>query len=121
MAGGYNYLGRRGEFEHCNYWIRNEDDEDLSVLELKPVPDGDFYASEVTSAEKRKLIIGSGFMFDETLTTLKTNDQIELKEGDIIDYLGEKWFVKSCQQKKITKSRQFMKTPLKVSYIQIKR
>ena len=38
-----------------------------------------------------------------------------------IEFQEEIWFVKNCQEKKVNKNRQFMKKPMKFSYIQIKR
>ena len=63
----------------------------------------------------------SPFIFDENSTTIKTNDYVDLKEGDLIEFQEEIWFVKNCQEKKVNKNRQFMKKPMKFSYIQIKR
>lgn len=122
MVGGYNnLLGRRGDFDKCKYWVVDAKNVDLSEYTHENTPSGIFYAQEVTSEEKKKLIVGSGFMFDENSTTIKTNDQLELKEGDLIEFQDEIWYVKNCQQRKINKTRQFLKHPLKFSYIQIKR
>ena len=68
-----------------------------------------------------KMYASMGFIFDENSTTIKTNDYVDLKEGDLIEFQEEIWFVKSCQEKKVNKNRQFMKKPMKFSYIQIKR
>lgn len=123
MAGGCNslLLGRRGDFDKCFYWVRDENNEDLSQYEHKKEPDGIFWAEEITAEEKRKLIVGSGFMFDENLITIRTKGQISLKEGDIVNFEGEDWIVKNCQQRKYSKTQQFMNTPQKISYIQLKR
>lgn len=121
MVGGYNILGRRGDFERCKYWKVDKKNRDLSEFTHEKTPDGTFYAQEITSEEKKKLVIGSGFIFDENSTTIKTNDYVDLKEGDLIEFQEEIWFVKSCQEKKVNKNRQFMKKPMKFSYIQIKR
>ncbi len=114
-------LGRRGHFNKCVYWIRDEDDEDLTEYTYNNEPSGYFYADEITSEDKRKLTINGVFMFDESLITLQTNGAISLKKGDIVKYNEDIWIVQSCQTKKMYKNEQFMKRASSVTYIQIKR
>ncbi len=123
MVGGCTnlLLGRRGDFERCKYWVRNEEDEDLSEYTHKKEPSGIFYAKEITAKDLRKLVIDGVFMFDETLTTIYANGDLDLKKGDLIEFEDDIWQVVSCQSKPINKNRQFMKRPAKTNYIQIKR
>lgn len=123
MAGGCAdlLLGRRGDFERCKYWVRNEDDEDLSQYLYEIEPDGIFYAEEITPEDLRKLTINGIFMFDESLITIYTNGSISLKKGDLVEFRGDIWVVQSCQTKRVQKNLQFMKRPSTKSYIQLKK
>ena len=122
MDGSTNLMmGRRGDFDKCNYRVVDNDNLDLSEYTHKTTPNGYFYSEEVTAQEKRKLVINNSFMFDEDLVTIKTKSQISLKEGDLVEYEEEIWMVKSCQAKKVSKNEQFMKRPCKVTYIQLKK
>ena len=123
MAGGCTsvLLGRRGTYEKCKYWIRDEDEKDLTEYVYENQPSGTFWAEEITAEDLNKLIINNSFMFDNSLITIFTKAQITLKQGDIIEFENELWMVQSCQQKRIHKNNQFMKRPNKVSYIQLKR
>ena len=114
-------LGRRGDFEKCKYWVRNEDDEDLSQYTYESAPDGTFYAEEVSTEDLRKMTINGIFMFDESLITIYTNGSISLKKGDLVGYRGDVWIVQSCQSKRIQKNLQFMKRASTKSYIQLKK
>lgn len=123
MCGGTidTQLGRRGHFERCKYWVRDESDYDLSEYTYKQEPNGIFYAEEVTAKDIKKLVINGVFMFDESLITIQTKGQISLKQGDLIEFEGEMWIVQSCQQKKFNRNNQFMKRPSVITYIQIKK
>lgn len=123
MAGGCIdlLLGRRGDFEKCKYWIRDEDDEDLSQYVYETLPTGNFWAMEVSSEDLRKMVVNGVFMFDESLITIYTNGFIDLKKGDLVKFRDEVWIVQSCQSKRVRKSVQFMNHPPKRTYIQLKR
>lgn len=114
-------LGRRGDFEKCKYWIRDEDDEDLSQYVYEVSPTGSFYGTEVSPEDLRKMIVNNVFMFDESLVTIYTNGYIDLKKGDLVEFRDEIWIVQSCQSRRVRKSIQFMKNPSKRTYIQLKR
>lgn len=123
MAGGCIdlLLGRRGDFEKCKYWVRDEEDEDLSQYVYEVSPTGSFYGTEVSPEDLRKMIVNNVFMFDESLVTIYTNGYIDLKKGDLVEFRDEIWIVQSCQSKRVRKSIQFMKNPPKRTYIQLKR
>lgn len=122
MNGSTNLLlGRRGDFERCKYWVRDDEDSDLSQFVHENEPRGVFYAEEVTSEDLRKLIVNGVFMFDESLITLQTKGSIRLNKGDLIEYENDIWSVQSSQIKKTHKNGQYMKRPSITTYIQIKR
>ena len=114
-------LGRRGHFERCKYWVRDENNYDLSEYTYNETPSGFFYAEEVTAKDIKKLVINGIFMFDESLITIQTKGQINLKQGDLVEFENEIWIVQSCQQKKFNRNNQFMKRPSTTSYIQLKK
>lgn len=122
MDGSTNLLlGRRGQFNRCEYWIRDEDDEDLSQYTYENESSGVFYAEEVTSEDLRKMIVNGVFMFDESLITLQTKGSVSLKKGDLVRYDDDIWIVQSSQVKKTHKNEQFMRRPSTSTYVQIKR
>ena len=122
MAGGSTnlLLGRRGNFEHCKYWVRDEDDEDLSEYVHNHQPSGQFWAEEITPEDLRKLIVNNVFMFDESLITLYSRATLKLKKGDLVQFEDKIWIVQSCQTKRYHNNNQFMKRPSTMSYIQLK-
>lgn len=122
MVGSTNLLlGRRGNFERCKYWVRDEDDEDLSQYTYENEPSGIFYAEEVTSEDLRKMVVNGVFMFDESLITLQTKGSVILKKGDLVEYEEDIWIVQTSQVKKVHKNEQFMKRPSTTTYIQLKK
>ncbi len=114
-------LGRRGDFDRCKYWVRNENDENLEEYTHNHEASGIFYAKEITAEDKHKNIVNDMFMFDENTITIYTKALVKLKEGDIVDFEGEKWLVKNCQSRKIHKNNEFMTRASYISYIQLKR
>lgn len=123
MAGGCTntLLGRRGDFERCLYWVRNDDNTDLSEYEHNIKPSGVFYAEEVTPEDLRKMTLNGVFMFDESLITIYTKGLVNIKKGDLVKFEDELWMVASCQTKRYHNNNQFMKRPSTTSYIQLKR
>ena len=123
MAGGCisTLLGCRGTYEKCKYWVRDDDAKDLTEYVYENKPSGTFYAKRITAQDYKKLVINNAFMFDDSLVTLYSKGQINLKESDIVEFKGELWRVQDCQSKQIDKNTQFMSRPDYVSYIRIKR
>ena len=113
-------LGRRGHFERCRYWVRDEENYDLSEYTYENAS-GFFYAEEVTAKDIKKLVINGTFMFDESLITIQTKGQLSLKQGDLVEFEGEMWIAQSVQQKKFNRNNQFMKNPSLITYIQLKK
>ena len=123
MVGGCTdlLLGRRGDFEKCQYWVRDESDESLNEYTHNHKPSGIFYAKEITAEDLHKLVINGVFMFNESLITIYANGSLKLKNGDLIKFRDEIWIVQTCQPKRVQKNVQFMKRPSVKSYIQLKR
>ena len=123
MAGGCSnlILGRRGQFEKCNYWLRDESIKDLSVYKYQIKPKGRFYANQITPMNEDKAQLNNAFLYDTSAITLYTRNYVKLKKGDIVEFKGELWMVINCQYKETTKNQQFMSRPSIESYIQIRR
>lgn len=123
MSGCTNLLvGRRGNFEKCKYWVRDEEEKELDEYVYNTVPSGVFYVKEITAEDLRKTQVNNLFMFDESLTTLFTSDSVmNLKKGDLIEYNGDVWVAQSVQIKKVAKNRQFMARPSVEVYVQVKK
>lgn len=120
---GYTDLlvGRRELHERCKFWVRDDEEKELSEYVYNTTPSGWFYAKEITSEDLRKTQLNGVFMFDESLTTIYTTSGLNIKKGDLIEYMGEIWFAQSVQKKRINKNRQFMSRPSFECYIQIKK
>lgn len=122
MVGCINeYTSRRVNFELCYYWKRNDEEKDLSEYLLEEVPNGRFYAREITAFTNRKQEINNTFLFDETTITIETNDTIEAKVGDVVYFDDEVWVVLNIQRKHIHKNKQFLKADYNRTYLQLKR
>ena len=122
MVGGCSsFIGRRGLFEKCNYWVRDENVKDLSVYKHEKKPKGRFYANQITAMSQDKGQLNNAFSYDVNVITLYTRNYVKLTKGDIVEFKGELWFVVNTQYTEITKNQQFMTRPNIETYIQIKR
>ena len=122
MVGGYTdlRLGRRGHFDRCKYWVRNDEYKDLSEYKLEK-PSGIFYAERVNAKTLQKMAVNNSFLFDESLETIKTRSAIEINAGDIVEFDEEVYIVQNVQEIYVCKNEQFMRRSAKEIYIQMKR
>lgn len=123
MAGGCIdiKLGRRGDYDLCKYWVRDESDEDLSEFVRKTTPSGRFYCHEVTAEILQKNQLNNLFMFDASSITIRTRAAIKIKQGDAVQYNDDIWIVKDVQFVPVHKNNQFMKNPSGFTYIQLQK
>ena len=123
MVGGCSniMLGRRGLFERCKYWVRDESVKDLSIYKHEKKPSGVFYANQVSQMNLDSKELNNVFMVDENSITLITKGFVSLKKGDIVEFKDKLWFVLNVQYAEINKNQQFMNRPSFETYIAIKR
>ena len=121
MDGGCSNYGRRGLFERCKYWVRDESIKDLSIYKHEKQPKGVFYANQITALNIDKGELSNVFSYDENSITIYTKSYVMMKKGDIVEFKGKLWLVMNCQVREITKNQQFMNRPNYETYIQIKR
>ena len=130
------FTSRRGKFEQCFYWQKNEReiemDEDLfsmvsvdkytSDICYEREPNGSFMATEVSTYDRNNQIIGGAFTFDENYVTLETNDHVpDLTTNDIVVYNDNVWRIVSVSKHKRKKQSQFAKSFSYKTYISLKR
>ena len=121
MVGGYTdlRLGRRGHFIKCKCWNRDDEYKDISeyILQEQPLI---FYAERVNAQTLQKMPVNNSFLFDENAVTLKTNANIIIDVGDLVEYEEKHYVVSSVQILEVVKNQQFMKRASKETYIQLK-
>lgn len=122
MVGGYTdlRLGRRGHFDKCKYWVRNDEYKDLSEYKLEN-PSGTFYAERVNARTLQKMAVNNSFLFDETLETIKTLSYVNIESGNLVEFDGELYIAQNVQEIYVCKNEQYMKHSAKETYIQLKR
>lgn len=122
MDGGCSsFLGRRGLFDKCYYWERNESNVNLNEYTHNTKPSGMFYAREVNAESKSKMVVNNLFMFDNNTITIYTTASIDLKKGDLVKFRGKIWICGDCQFKNISGNTQFMNRANRECYISLKR
>lgn len=115
------FTSRRTNFDKCKYWNRKDSKLSLDEYTYNNEPSGSFYAKEITAQTMQKNIIGNTFMFDQDTITLETSDVVNIASGDIVEYENDLWSVSNVQIKEIHKSKQFMKSSYRKTYIQIRK
>ena len=103
------YHSRRGMYNLCPFWIRNEDgvgNSEEYIYNRKP--SGYFYAKEVNAETNNSNIIAGSFMADQHIITLESADWLEdMTENSIVRYNGYLWRVDSVQKTPVRKESEF--------------
>lgn len=96
------YQNRRDYNVLCHYWKRDERDENTpDELIYKRIPNGCFWAKEMSAEQDRDNIIGGTFNLDSTHITIKSPDDCAgIDSKDLVEYEGEYWIVVSVQKTK---------------------
>lgn len=104
------YHSRRTKFIKCPYWIRDESQSvgNLAQWVLTNKISGYFYAQPVNNFTQQGNNINGVAMFDKTLTTLWTSDDVEdIKRGCVVQYNGHAWMVDSVVSELHIKETEF--------------
>ena len=104
------YNSRATYNEKCQWWSRNEDDDDIDLDELvmKRVATGSFMAKEVAPLRKQDAQIGGVFEVERHFTTIKSPDNLStIREKDIVKFRGALWRVSSVQRSKARNQNTF--------------
>lgn len=123
MTDGYIDLwsSRRANYATCLYWKRDEKEKDLSALDFKRLPDGRFTAKEASSRTLGESVIGGSFMIDSNSVTLETHDRTDVKNEDVVEYMGERWIVRDVQFRTVGKRSQLTVDRAYVTYVTMRR
>lgn len=86
---------RRGYFEECQWWKRDEDEElDNDELVMNHQPQGIFYAKEIIPEQNSSNKFYGVIMLNRDTVTIKTNDDIlGIERGCLVKYQQELWIV----------------------------
>ena len=103
------YHSRRLNFQKCYYWAKDSK-ETREDLVHQVAPSGSFYANEVSNLSKSFNPIHNAIMFERGTINLQTDDIVDdLKQGCIVKYRDEYWFVVDIQYEIHKKESQFEK------------
>lgn len=102
------FQSRRNCHERCLWWVRNEsDDYESDELVYKRIPDGMFYAKEVSAETTDNNIIGGVAMIDRSNVTIESADDLMdiqryvlNKINVMVKYQDDFWRVESMQRRK---------------------
>ena len=106
------YHSRRGHFNKCVYYKRDEDNSvgDLTKWILETNPTGVFYAKEVSQKSNQENQVGNVILMDNHSITLETADEVmDIKRGYVVKYLGQCWLVTNVQFATRIKENEFQK------------
>lgn len=118
------YHSRRGHFNKCAYYLREEDNaiSDLNEYVLKTTPTGYFYARESNSLAQSKNQVNNAIMIDRSVINIQTNDDVNgLIAGSIVVYNGKVWLVDNLQQEIHLKETEFSQHKHCTTYIALRR
>lgn len=94
------FQSKRNYNQKCKWWSRSEIDENTpDELIMKRVPNGIFFAKEVSPQASTSEVVGDSFMFEKDTITIKTPDNLwQIKRNDLVEYEGDKWIVDNVQK-----------------------
>lgn len=123
MAGIDIYHSRRGSYNYCPWWSRDEGgvgNSEEYVYNRKP--SGYFYAKKVEVENQDSNIIMGAFMADHHRTMIESKDDLEgMHENAIVKYKGELWRVESIQKNEYVKETEFSSVTTYVWNLQLER
>lgn len=116
------YHSRRGNFKECYYYVRNEKINDLSKFILQSKPVGMFYAKLFSPYSRQNQDVANVFRFSENQLTLETTDDVEdLKENNIVLYMGKPYVVLSVQREECLKESEYLQEHYCKTYIGLRK
>lgn len=111
------FQSRRNYNEPCMWWSRDERrnattskviEDNSDELIMQRAPSGTFMAKEVSPESIQDSIVASSFIFDKSIITIKTPDNIwGIKSKDLVLFKNERWIVVNVQ-KSIAKAQNTM-------------
>ncbi len=110
MDGSINIYGNhRTYYNKCKYWAVSPKNRNNNNIVYEDEPSGTFMAKEKTAKFTKKDMIDENFMFDSSIITLETEDDIHLiKSGYLVMYEGTIWRIINVQKKKKNRRGQFI-------------
>lgn len=123
MAGIDMHHSRRGMFNLCAFWVRDESgvgNSDEYIYKTKPT--GYFYAKEERAEYDDTGTIMGAFMVHQHSILLRSNDDLTgITKNSLVRYRGNIWRVDNVQKETIIKESQYLNKPKYYWYIQIVR
>lgn len=102
------YHSRRGKFRKCIYWLRETNNVKPEELIHKISPAGFFWAVEDSGIAQQNNNVNGNVMFDKTMVTLKTDDEVEdITQNCIVKYRNLIWLVNDVQKQLHNKETEF--------------
>ena len=117
------FLSRKTYDEIVKWWSRSTYDGQIKLSELayKIAPTGEFHAKEVTAITDSRSPIAD-VRYSKTYLAIETPDDISnVRVDDIVMFRGIVCRVDSKSRRTISKTREFMKSPLSVFVLQLER
>lgn len=109
MAGIDVYHSRRGAYNYCTWWIRDEGgvgNSEKYIYNRKP--SGYFYAKKVEVEANDSNIIMGTFLADHHRTMIQSKDDLSgMHENAIVKYKGKLWRVENIQADEYTKETEY--------------
>lgn len=114
------FTTRRISFDRCEYWKRDEGVSDLSEYCKSKKPSGIFWAYRLSAETKTKSRIVNSFGVDANSITIRTEDAVDVEQGDYVRYDGRLWFAENVQRTDIHRQSQFMKSTSQATVIRLR-
>lgn len=123
MSGIDIYYTRRGMYNLCQFWDRDEsgvgNSEEYTYYNL---PDGTFYAKEANNESNEVQTLFGSFMADSHSILLESHDDLNgLRENCLVKFDNCLWRVENIQKKIRRKQSEFNPNFDYVWYIQLRR
>ena len=102
------YRKRKGYNYRCLYWKRDVDnpmDNETLVHETKP--SGVFYSKIISSKSNEKIDIAGVFRVGTDGITIETEDIVNLKKDDLVEFDNQIWIVGRVNNNPVQKNAEF--------------
>ena len=115
------YNTRRGYFNKCKWWQRDEDTSESNEIIIAKAPSGIFYAKESAAKTSQDKVINGMFLFDQDTITIESQDSlIGIKRGCLVEYNGSLWHLINVQESIVKKQREFTQKTSATWFLQLR-
>ena len=115
------YNTRRGYFNKCKWYARDEDTGESNEIIISRPANGIFYAKEIAAQTSQDKVINGMFLFDQDTITIESQDSLTgIKRGCLVEYNGKIWHLINVQESIVKKQREFTHKTSATWYLQLR-